>query len=132
MNKSGWSKRSLKFLGVLLAVALATYLLWDGSNGWGGSELFTGIALLLVLGAMFYIKVMENKADKNVAERIREEYPPESQEQVLEIYQHLKTRELEGLFLKILDDANGDSIKVKKLATLAESVGWKAFLENHW
>ena len=132
MNKNGWSKRSLKFLGLLLAVALVIYLLWDGSNGWGGSEIFTGIALALVLGAMYYIKQMENKADKNITERIKAEYPSESQEQVLEIYQHLKIKELEGLFLKILDDANGDSSKVKKLANVAESVGWKAFLENHW
>ena len=43
-----------------------------------------------------------------------------------------RTKELEGLFLKILDDARGDVEQVKKLAALAESVGWKAFLENKW
>lgn len=132
MNGNGWSKKSLRSLGFLLTTALVAYLLWDGSNGWGGSEFFTGIALALVLGAMFYIKQMEVKADKNVIERIKTEYPSELQAQVTETYQHLKIKELEGLFLKILDDADGDWGKLKKLAGVAESVGWKAFLENKW
>lgn len=39
---------------------------------------------------------------------------------------------MEGLFSKILDDGNGDAGKVKKLASVAESIGWKAFIENQW
>jgi hypothetical protein len=41
-------------------------------------------------------------------------------------------KELEYLFAKVLDDAKGDMREVKKLAAVAESIGWKAFLENRW
>jgi len=51
---------------------------------------------------------------------------------VYKVYQYLKIKENEGHFLKILDDAKGDADKVKKLASVVESVGWQAFLENHW
>ena len=92
----------------------------------------TAIGLLLVVEAMLYLKQMENTAEKNVVQRIRAEYAPESHSEVFELYEHLKMKELEGLFLKILDDAKGDATKVKKLVSLAESMGWQAFLENRW
>jgi len=132
MNKSLGSKRLLRVAGVCLAVALALYFIWDGLNGWGGSEMITGIGLILVIGAMLYLKQMDNVSERAVSQKIKAEYPPESQKQVFEIYQHLKIKELEGLFLKILDDAHGNLNEVKKLASLAENVGWKAFIENRW
>ena len=81
---------------------------------------------------MVYLKRLENITEHSITQRIRNEYPSESQSQVFEIYEHLKTKELEGLFQKILDDAHGDISEVKKYASLAESVGWKDFLENHF
>ena len=132
MNKSIWSKRLLRYVGILLIITLALSLLWDSTNGWGGSEIFTGLGLVLVIGAMLYLKQMQNVSEQNITQRIRAEFPSESQPQVFEIYRHLKLKELEGLFLKILDDSNGDVKKVEKLASVAESVGWQAFIENHW
>jgi hypothetical protein len=132
MNASVWSKRLLKYVGIPLVAGLVLYLLWDGSNGWGSSDIVAGIGLVLVLGGLLYLKQMEVTSERHVAQRIRAEYSPESQLQVFEIYKHLKTKDIEYLFLKVLDDANGDLSQVKKLAGLAESVGWKAFLENHW
>jgi hypothetical protein len=75
---------------------------------------------------------VEIKAEANVTRRVKAEYSAELQPQVFEIYEHLKLKELEGLFLKILDDSHGDVKKVRELVNLAENVGWKAFIENHW
>ena len=97
-----------------------------------GSEIFTAIGLLLVLGVIVYFKRKENVSENAVSKRIRAEYPADSQPQVYEIYEQLKSKELGGLFLKILEDAHGDVTQVKSLAKLAESVGRRAFLENHW
>lgn len=36
------------------------------------------------------------------------EYPAESQQHVREIYEHMKLKEMEGNFQKILDDTKGD------------------------
>ena len=132
MNKNSWSKRLLRYAGVPLVIALILYMIWDAANGWGFWEISAGIGLMLVIGAMLYLKQMENVSEKTVSQRIRAEYSSELQPQVFEIYEHLKIKELEGLFLKILDDANGDLGKVRRLASVAESVGWGAFLENHW
>ena len=119
-------KRLLNTIGIFLVIALV------GSLFLGSSEVFTGIGLLLVIGAMLYLKQMENISEKNVAQRINAEYPSETQQQVFAIYEHMKIKELEGLFQKILDDSKGDAKMVEKLASVAESVGWKAFIENHW
>ena len=97
-----------------------------------GQGIIASIALLLVVGAILYLKRMQNVTEKDILRRVRAEYSPESQKQILELYRHLKTKELEGLFSKILDDAKGDINKVKKLTNVAESIGWKAFLENEW
>ena len=97
-----------------------------------GQGIIASIALLLVVGAILYLKRMQNVTEKDILRRVRAEYSLESQKQVLEFYRHLKTKELEGLFSKILDDAKGDINKVKKLTNVAESIGWKAFLENEW
>ena len=132
MNARLWSKRLVRIVSVSIAVLLFLYLIWNSSNGWGGSEMVTAVGLILVIGAMLYLKQMENTAEKNVLQRIKTEYPPESQSQVLEVYEHMKIKELEGLFLKILDDAHGDVNAVRKFAGLAENVGWKAYLENKW
>jgi hypothetical protein len=81
---------------------------------------------------VLYLRRVEIKAEANVTRRIKAEYSAELQPQVFEIYERLKLKELEGLFLKILDDSRGDVKKVRELASLVESVGWKAFIENHW
>ena len=132
MITSGWSKRIVGIVGILLAATLILSLIWDGSNGWGGSDIFTAIGLLLVFGAMFYMWQMQNISEKTVSQRIRAEYPSELQPMMLEVYRHLKVKELDGLFLKILDDSKGDLNQVKKLASVAENVGWHSFLENKW
>ncbi len=132
MNKSNWSKRLSRYVGIPLAIVLVLYFIWDGSNGWGGWGICAGISLMLVAGAMIYLKRLENISERNIAQRIKAEYSPKIQPQVFKIYEHLKTKEFEGLFLKILDDAKGNLNEVKKLASVAESVGWKAFLENRW
>ena len=123
---SRMSKKWLNVLGILLTVALVISLLL------GSSEAFTGIGLLLVAIAMLYLKYQENISENEVARKIKAEYPAESQQRVREIYEHMKIKEMEGLFQKILDDSKGDVQKVKRLASVAENVGWKAFLENHW
>ena len=94
--------------------------------------MFTALSLLLMIGAMLYLRQMQNISEKAVSQRIRAEYPSELQPNVFEIYRHLKSREIEGLFLKILDDSKGDLNLVKMLASVAENVGWQAFLENKW
>ena len=94
--------------------------------------MFTVLGLLLVLGAMLYLNQMQNTSEKEVSRRIKAEYPAELQPSVFEIYRHLKVRELEGLFLTILDDSKGDLAQVRKLASVAENVGWGAFLETRW
>lgn len=132
MNKNNWSQKVLKYAGVGIIIALVLSLVLDSSNGLGGSEIFTGIALLLAFGAILYLKNLGDITESEVTRRVRSEYSKEIQPQVFEVYRHLKTKELEGLFSKILDDANGDADKVKKLASVAESVGWKAFIENQW
>jgi hypothetical protein len=123
---SRMSKKWLNVLGILLTVALVISLLL------GSSEAFTGIGLLLVAIAMLYLKYQENISENEVARKIKAEYPAESQQRVREIYEHMKIKEMEGLFQKILDDSKGDVQKVERLANVAENVGWKAFLENHW
>ena len=126
MTTSRMSKKWLNALGILLTVALVISLLL------GSSEAFTGIGLLLVAIAMLYLKYQENISENEVARKIKAEYPAESQQRVREIYEHMKIKEMEGLFPKILDDSKGDVAKVERLASVAESIGWKAFLENHW
>ncbi len=125
MITSKWSK-FWGYGGILLAVVLVLSLFL------GSSEVFTGVGLLLVIGAMMYLRYQENISEWEVAKRIKSEYPVESQQHVREIYEHMKIKEMEGLFQKILDDSKGDVAKVERLASVAESVGWKAFLENHW
>ena len=132
MNKRIWPGRLPGYAGIFLFVVLAVYFIWDGMNGRGLWGIFAGIGLLVVAGATIFLKRLETQAETKTVQRIRTEYSPESQPQVFEIYQHMKIKELEGLFLKILDDAKGDITEVKKLAGIAESVGWKAFLENKW
>lgn len=132
MNTSISSKRLLKVIGIPLAMALVLYLVWDGSKGFSTAGICAGVGLLLVAGAMMYIKQMEIVSERNITKRIRAEYSSESQAEILKVYEHLKVKELEGLFGKILDDAKGNASQVAKLASVAESVGWKAFMENHW
>lgn len=119
-------KKLLNTVGVLLVIVLI------GSLFLGNSGVFTAVGLLLVVLAMLYLKQMEDVSERTVAQRIKAEYPSEIQAQVFEVYNHMKIKELEGLFLKVLDDSHGDINKVRKLASIAESVGWRAFLENHW
>ena len=132
MKKVDWAQHALQYLGMGIVISLMFSLAWDSSNGFGGSEMFTGLALLLAIGAIIYLKSMQNVTEREVTRRIRSEYPSEVQPQVFEVYRHLRIKEMDGLFSKILDEANGDINKVRKLASVAESVGWRSFIENHW
>jgi len=124
--------RIIYYAGVGIIVALVISLIQSSSHGLRGSDIFSGIALLLALGAILYLRNMQAFSEREIWQRITKEYSPAERSQILEAYRHLKVKELEGLFLKILDDANGDSHKVMKLTSIAENIGWAGFLENHW
>ena len=126
------SRKVLRWAGIPLGIALIAYLAWDGSKGFSAAGICAGLALLAAAGSMLYLKQLERIGEKNILGRIHAEFAPEAQVPVLEAYQHLKVKELEGLFAKILDDAHGDQNAVKRLSGLAESIGWKAYLENKW
>ena len=120
------SKHLLKYASIFLILVLGTSLLLGNSN------VCTAAGILLIAVAMLYLRQQEVVSEKEVARRIKAEFPTESQSHILEVYEHMKIKEMEGLFQKILDDAKGDVAKVERLASVAESVGWKAFLESHW
>lgn len=132
MIMSRRSKRSLQYAGILVITAMLAYMIWGGLNGSGSGVICTGLGLLLVAAMLVYLKQMENISIDSIKQQIQIEYTPESQPQVLEAYEHLKVKELEGLFPKILDAAQGDVALVRKLAGIAEQVGWQAFLANKW
>jgi len=50
---------------------------------------------------------MQINSEKTVSKNIKAEYPSELRPKVFEVYRHLKVKELDGLFLKILDDSKG-------------------------
>lgn len=127
-----WSRRLLKYAAIPVIVLLALYLAWALFRGPQGADIIAGVALLLFIAYMINVRRSEAKADQAIAERIRAEYPPESQPELFELYDRLKVKELEYLFEKVLDDAHGILPEARKLAGLAESIGWKAFLESHW
>lgn len=133
MNTSRRSTRLLVYIGIPTITAFLLYLIWDGTQtGWRSEEFCAGLGLLMAIGALIYLKRMENVSLNDISRRIRKEYPSDIQPQVVKIYEQLKIKELDGLFPKILDDAHGDINQLKKLAGVAESVGWQAFLENKW
>ncbi len=132
MNRSIWSKWLLKYAAIPVALILGLFLGWAILKGPQGADICAGVCLLLFIAIMIDLKRSEIRADNEVTRRIRAEYPAESQPKVFELYDRLKAKELEYLFLKVLDDAQGDLNEAKKLSGLAESVGWKAFLENRW
>jgi hypothetical protein len=132
MNKRIWSKRLPGNVGISLFIALAAYFIWDGMTERGFWWVCAGISLILFSVAMLYLKRMDDQAEQKIAQRIKAEYLPKSQPQILEIYEHLKVKEREGLFSKILDDAKGNVALVVKLAAIAESEEWNAFLESKW
>ncbi len=127
-----WLRRALKHAAIPIGVVAALYLAWVALRGPQAADICAGVALLLFLAYMIDLKRSEVRADRGIVQRIREEYPAETQPQVLELYDRLKAKELEYLFVKVLDDAAGDLGKATKLTGLAESIGWKAFLESHW
>lgn len=110
MNKRIWSKRLPGNVGISLFIALAAYFIWDGMTERGFWWVCAGISLILFSTAILYLKRMDDQAEQKIAQRIKAEYLPESQPQILEIYEHLKVKEREGLFSKILDDAKGDVV----------------------
>jgi hypothetical protein len=126
------SKRILRYGLIALIVAVILYIGWIDWRGWVTSSICTGVGLVLFAAAMFYFRQRDVKADREIAQRIKAEFPPESQSEVFDIYYGLKIKELEYLFTKVLDDAQGNIQEVRKLAALAQSIGWKAFLENRW
>lgn len=122
----------IRIVGIGILLALGLSLIFDISNGLGGSEIFTGIALALAIGAMIYLKNMQNVFTEDIDRRVKAEFDPETRAEVYKVYQHLKAKEMEGLFPIILDKAHGSLSKVRELAHIAEGVGWKAFLESQW
>ena len=125
-------KRILRYGGIALIIALILYIGWVGWRGWVTSSICAGVGLLLYAALMLYYRQLDIKADREIAQRINAEFPPETRSEVSDIYDGLKTKELEYLFAKVLDDAKGDIREVRKLAALAQNIGWKAFLENRW
>lgn len=130
---AAWSpKRMLRYGGIALVIAVMVYISWVAGHSWVSGSLCTGVGLVLFAAAMYYFRQQDVKAEREIVQRIKAEYPPESQSEVYDIYYGLKLKELEYLFGKVLDDAKGDIGEVRKLAGLAQSIGWKAFLENRW
>ncbi len=132
MVSSIWTRRLLKYAAIPVAVILALYILWAILRGPRSADIVAGVALLLVIAYFIAFRRSEVKADRHIEQRIRAEYPAELQPEVFELYSRLKTKELEYLFEKVLDDAKGDLSQARKLTGLAESIGWKAFLETRW
>lgn len=122
----------ISYAGLGIIITLVISLLLSTSDGLRGSDIFSGIALFLALGAMLYLRNLQAVSEREVRQRIAKEFSTAEQPLVFESYRHLKARELEGLFLKILDDAQGDLSKVRKLASIAESTSWTSFLEGRW
>ncbi len=132
-------RRILKYGGIALIIAavvyvaaLVVYSFWIDWRGWVTSSICSGVGIVLFAAALFYLRRMDIKADQQIAQRIKAEFPPEAQSEVADLYYGLKMKELEYLFAKVLDDAQGDVKEVRKLSALAASIGWKAFLENRW
>ncbi len=132
MVRSIWSRRLLKYAALPAGAAVVLYLVWVASQGLGTANLCAGIGLLLFIVYMIDLKRSETRADRNIAQRIRAEYPANDQPQVFGLYDRLKSKELEYLFQKVLDDAGGNLVEARKLTGLAESIGWTAFLETRW
>src|SRR5512141_1440260 len=132
MGTGRLSKRMLKYGGIALVLAALVYVSWIGWRSWVTSSICTGVGLLLFGAAMYRFRQQDVRADREIAQRIKAEFPPECQAEVADIYYGMQMKELEYLFGKVLDDAKGDVKEVRKLAALAQSVGWKAFLENRW
>ncbi len=127
-----WSKRMLGFASVPVVVLLVLYLAWAFLRGPRSSDIVAGMALLIFAALVVNFKQAEVRADREIAQRIRTEFAGKDQPDVLALYNRLKAKELEGLFQKVLDDAHGDLAQAQKLTGLAESMGWRAFLENRW
>ncbi len=132
MGTRTWLTRGLRYAGIAFILAAILYLGWVGGRSWITSSICAGVGLLLFAASMLHFRQLDAAADREIAQRIKAEFPPEHQAEVDDIYYGLKLRELEYLFTKVLDDAHGDIREVRKLAALAQSVGWKAFLENRW
>ncbi len=125
-------KRVLRYGLIAVLIGAVVYVVWVDWRGSVTSSICGALGVLLAAGGMFYFRQRDARADREIARRIAAEFPPEAQAEVDDIYYGLKMRELEYLFGKVLDDANGDVQQVRKLAALAQSIGWKAFLENRW
>ena len=132
MNRGVWSKWLLKYAAIPGVVILVLLVVWAILSGRRGADIVAGIGLLLFALYMIDLKRSETRADRTIAQRIRTEYAADDQPQVFDLYDRLKAKELEYLFQKVLDDARGSLAEAQKLTGLAESVGWKAFLENRW
>ncbi len=130
--RSNWPKRLGRSAAVAVVVLLVIYLAWAFLRGPRSSDIVAGIALVIFAGVVINFRRAEIRADREIAERIRTEFAAADQPDVLALYNRLKAKELEGLFQKVLDEAHGDLAQAQKLTGLAESVGWRAFLENRW
>src|SRR5512135_1701369 len=129
MYQSIWFRQLLKYGAIPIGAVAVLYLAWAVLRGQQGADICAGAGLLIFIAYMIGLRRSEVKAERSISQRIRAEYPAEAQPQVFELYERLKAKELEYLFEKVLDDAGGDLGKATKLAGLAETIGWKAFLE---
>ncbi len=127
-----WARRLLKYAAVPVIALLAIYAAWAVMRGPQGADIIVGAALLLLIAYLINMARSEARTDRIIALRIRAEYPAESQPELFALYDRLKFKELEYLFEKVLDDAGGSLPEARKLAALAQSIGWRAFLESRW
>ncbi len=127
-----WARRLLKYAAVPVIALLAIYAAWAVMRGPQGADIIVGAALLLLIAYLINMARSEARTDRIIALRIRAEYAPESQPELFALYDRLKFKELEYLFEKVLDDAGGSLPEARKLAALAQSIGWRAFLESRW
>ena len=132
LTRNMGSRRLVRYAAVAVMVLLVIYLIWAFLRGPRSADIIAGAALLLFAALVFNFRSAEIRADRAIAQRVRTEFSAEDQPRVLELYERLKAKELEPLFQKVLDDAHGDLQQVQKLSGLAESLGWRAFLENRW
>jgi hypothetical protein len=126
------SRRMLRYGGIALLILAVLYLGWIGGRSWVASSICAVVSIVLYAAGMLYFRQQDVNADREIAARIKAEFPPDSQAEVDDIYFGMKQRELEYLFGRVLDDANGNVAEVRKLAALAQSIGWKAFIEKRW
>jgi hypothetical protein len=86
MSTGIWPKRILRYGGIALIIAVALYIGWIGWNSWVTSSICAGIGLVLFAAAIFRYRQLDVKADREIAQWIKSEFPAESQSEVFGLY----------------------------------------------